>query len=54
MGSDYGSDSTPRETVPSPDDAAWDQLAESERRRYLTTLAGEQLAHSTDRVAYFR
>lgn len=50
----YKMDSSPHQIPPSPDDAAWDRLAESERRRHFVTLAGEQLDHLTDRVAYFR
>ena len=50
----YSTDSRPYAAVPSPDDPAWDRLAESERRRHLETLAAEQLDHLTDRVAYFR
>lgn len=46
--------STSHESPPSPDDPAWDRLDEYERRQHLVTLAGEQLDHLTDRVAYFR
>jgi phenylacetate-coenzyme A ligase PaaK-like adenylate-forming protein len=50
----YSTDSEPYAAAPSPDDPAWDRLTETERRRRLVTLAGEQLDHLTDRVAYFR
>lgn len=38
----------------SPDDPAWDDLAASDRRDRLASLARGQLDYLTDRVAYFR
>jgi phenylacetate-coenzyme A ligase PaaK-like adenylate-forming protein len=51
---DIKTDSTPYDTVPSPNDPAWDRLSEPDRRRQLAALAAEQFDYLTDQVAYFR
>lgn len=40
--------------APSPDDPAWDEMTEPERRRELVALASAQLDHLAERVEYFR